>query len=155
MTPSRAVAKGDDKDPLDVEGAIDQLNVALRGQYRSALQYTIAAGSTTGFEYQGVADRLKSFAEAELLDARHLVEKIVTLGGEPTTEVAPLRHHADVGDTVAWLVETETETIEALQDTIPHTGHTGDSEALEHRLEHTIMRKQEQVDFLERARRSQ
>jgi hypothetical protein len=43
------------------------------------------------------------------------------------------------------------EAIESLQDVIPATGHTGDSEALEHRLEHTIMRKQEQLDALARA----
>jgi bacterioferritin (cytochrome b1) len=147
------MAKGADKDPLDIEGAIAQLNRALTGQYRSALQFALAAGSITGFEHQGVADRLKSFANADLLDARHLVEKIVTLGGDPTTEVAPLRYDGDVGVVVEWLIEAETETIEALQDTIPYTGHTGDSEALEHRLEHMIMRKQEQVDFLERARR--
>ena len=52
------------------------------------------------------------------------------------------------------LIELEKETIEALQDTIPATGHTGDSEALEHRLEHMIMRKQEQVDALLRAQGS-
>ena len=51
------------------------------------------------------------------------------------------------------LIELEQEAIEALQDTIPATGHTGDSEALEHRLEHMIMRKQEQVDTLLRAQR--
>ena len=148
------MAKGEDKDPLDVEGAIKQLNVALSGQYRSVLQYTLAAASITGFEYQGVADRLKGFAQDDLLDARHLAEKIVTLGGAPTTDVAKLRHDADVAKAIDWLIETESETIEALQDTIPHTGHTGDSEALEHRLEHIIMRKQEQVDFLVRARGS-
>ena len=54
---------------------------------------------------------------------------------------------------IARLVELEQEAIEALQDTIPATGHTGDSEALEHRLEHMIMRKQEQVDTLVRASR--
>lgn len=146
------MAKGDDKDPLDAEGAIEQLNAALAGQYRSVLQYTIAAASITGFEYQGVADRLKGFAAADLEDARSLAEKIVTLGGAPTTDVEPLRHHDEVAELVDWLIETESQTIEALQDTIPHTGHTGDSEALEHRLEHVIMRKQEQVDFLIRAR---
>ena len=36
---------------------------------------------------------------------------------------------------------------------IPETGHEGASEALEHLLEHIIMRKQEQVDFLVRAMR--
>jgi bacterioferritin (cytochrome b1) len=146
------MAKGDDKDPLDVEGAVRQLNVALSGQYRSVLQYTLAAAAVTGFEHVGLADRLKAFAAAELEDARSLAEKIVTLGGEPTTTVGELKHHADAAEAFDWLIETEAETIEALQDTIPHTGHTGDSEALEHRLEHVIMRKQEQVDFLIRAR---
>src|SRR5215217_4361605 len=46
------------------------------------------------------------------------------------------------------------ETIEALQASIEPTGREGRSEALEHRLEHIIMRKQEQVDFLERAKRT-
>jgi len=47
------------------------------------------------------------------------------------------------------LIELETEAIDALQATIPATGHTGDAEA----LEHMILRKQEQVDTLLRARR--
>ena len=43
--------------------------------------------------------------------------------------------------------------IEALQESIEPTGREGRSEALEHMLEHIIMRKQNQVDFLLRARR--
>ena len=146
------VAKGDDKDPLDREGAIEQLNLALTTQYRSVLQYTIAAGSATGFEHQGLSDHLWAFAQAELTDLRRLVEKIVALGGEPTTDLEAPRFHAEPAEAVAWLLESEPATIEALQDTISHTGHTGDSEALEHRLEHMIMRKQEQLDTLVRAR---
>ncbi len=42
------------------------------------------------------------------------------------------------------------EVIEALHAVIPHTGQEGRSEALEHLLEHVIMRKQEQVDALQR-----
>jgi hypothetical protein len=44
--------------------------------------------------------------------------------------------------------------IEALQSAIEPTGREGRSEALEHMLEHMIMRKQRQVDRLARARRS-
>lgn len=65
-------------------------------------------------------------------------------------EIAPLSPVASAEDMVARLVETEREAIEALQDVIPATGNMGDSEALEHRLEHMIMRKQEQVDALVR-----
>jgi bacterioferritin (cytochrome b1) len=140
-----------DKDPLDVDLALERLGAALPLQLRSATAYTIAAGSITGFEYLGLSDVLWRFAEADLADARRLVEKIVTLGGEPVDRVDGFGLPADGAAKIARLIELEKETIEALQDTIPATGHTGDSEALEHRLEHMIMRKQEQVDTLMRA----
>jgi bacterioferritin (cytochrome b1) len=143
----------DDKDPLDVDGAVERLNAALRLQYRSVLGYTVAAGSVTGFEHQGIADLLWRFAQAELEDSRRIVEKIVTLGGEPDVVPADVELHSSPDGMVAWLIDAEREALEAFQDVIPTTGHTADSEALEHRMEHLIMRKQEQVDALERARR--
>ena len=45
----------------------------------------------------------------------------------------------------------EEEAVEALQEAIEPTGREGRSEALEHMLEHQIMRKQRQADFLQRA----
>ncbi|HZO06167.1 MAG TPA: hypothetical protein VFB52_07245, partial [Solirubrobacterales bacterium] len=68
-----------------------------------------------------------------------------------TTEVAALKHETDPEKALAWLVECEQEAIEALQAAIEPTGREGRSEALEHMLEHQIMRKQEQADFLARA----
>ncbi len=53
-----------------------------------------------------------------------------------------------------WLVESESEALQALQDAIEPTGREAASEAVEHRLEHIIMRKQEQVDVLLRGRRT-
>jgi bacterioferritin (cytochrome b1) len=144
----------DQEESLDVEGAIERLNSALRLQNRSVLQYSINSGSLFGFEFQALGDRLWLFAEAELSDARLLVEKIVALGGDPTTEVAELRWTGDPGDAVDWLIETEEEAVETLQEAIEPTGREGRSEALEHLLEHIIMRKQNQVDFLVRARRT-
>ena len=143
-----------DKDPLDVDLALERLSTALPLQLRSAAAYTMAAGSITGFQYLGLTDLLWRFAEADLADARRLVEKIVTLGGKPIDRVDGFDLPPDGDGIVGRLIELETEAIEALQDTIPATGHTGDSEALEHRLEHMIMRKQEQVDTLVRARRA-
>jgi bacterioferritin (cytochrome b1) len=147
-----AMPQDQEKDPLDAGAAIERLNDALRLQYRSVLGYTVAAGSVTGFEHQGLAELLWRFAQAEVEDARRVVEKLVTLGGEPTVEVAAVERHASPQAMVDWLIAVEAETLEAFQDVIPTTGHTADSEALEHRLEHLIMRKQEQVDTLRRAR---
>jgi bacterioferritin (cytochrome b1) len=142
-----------DKDPLDVDLALERLGKALPLQLRSAAAYTMAAGSITGFEYLGLSNLLWRFAEADLADTRRLVEKVVTLGGDPVDSVSGFDLPNSSDGIVARLIELERETIEALQDTIPATGHTGDSEALEHRLEHIIMRKQEQVDTLLRAQR--
>ena len=138
-------------DPLEVEAVLDLLDTALALQYRSALQYTQVAGSLTGLEWTVLGVQLWAFAEAELDDARRLVEKVTTLGGTATVEVAPVRHHDESEAMIRWMIDAETEAIEALQDVIPTTGQEGRSEALEHRLEHIIMRKQEQVDALIRA----
>jgi bacterioferritin (cytochrome b1) len=143
-----------DKDPMDEQGVIRALNAALVLQSRSAIAYVVAAGSLTGFQFQPLALELGRFALEETNDARHLVEKIVTLGGEPTTEVADLPFHADPVDAIEALIDHETRTIEALQGVIPPSGQEGRSEALEHRMEHMIMRKQEQVDALIRASRA-
>lgn len=71
---------------LDEKLARERLNAALSLQYRSALGHTLASGSLFGFEYQALGDRLWEYGQAELADARLLVEKIVALEGEPTTE---------------------------------------------------------------------
>jgi bacterioferritin (cytochrome b1) len=144
-----------DKDLLDVDLALERLGKALPLQLRSAAAYTMAAGSITGFQYVGLPSLQWQFAQAELADARRLVEKIVTLGGSPVDSVSGFALPPDGDGIVKRLIELEQEAIEALQDTIPATGHTGDSEALEHRLEHMIMRKQEQVDTLLRALRTE
>ena len=139
------------EEQLDEKKAIEQLNIALEQQYRSALQYSIVAASLTGLESQGMGERLTSYGDQELSGARHLIEKVVSFGGEPSTKVAELRFDPAPGDALGWLLECEEAVIEALQESIEPTGREGRSEALEHMLEHQIMRKQEQVDFLRRA----
>ena len=137
---------------MDTGEQIKALNAALRLQLRSAAQYALTAGTITGFEYQGLAGDLARFAAADLDDARRLAEKVTALGGDPLHEVAPPRFNADVRQAVDWLIESESEALQALQDAIEPTGREAASEAVEHRLEHIIMRKQEQVDCLLRAR---
>lgn len=141
----------DQEEKLDEGLAIERLNAALARQYRSALQYSVVAASLRGLEAQAVGDKLTELGDAELDGVRRLIEKIVSFGGEPTTSVAALRFHTGARDALANLIEGEEEAIEALQESIEPTGREGRSEALEHMLEHLIMRKQEQVDFLKRA----
>ncbi len=138
---------------MDVEEQIECLNRALRLQHRSVLLYSLTAGSVIGLEYQAHADKMRQHSLSELEDATRLVEKITALGGEPTTDVAPMEFSADPADALDKLIDCEGETLEELQAAIEPTGREAAAEAVEHRLEHMIMRKQEQVDYLLRARR--
>ncbi len=137
---------------MDVSAVIEGLNAVLNKQYRSVLDFTLFAGSARGFTYQALSKELWNFAEAELTDTRRIVEKITALGGEPTTAVGSSSLHRDPLHTVEALIASESDCIDALKACIPHTGQEGRSEALEHLLEHIILRKQNQVDLLLRLR---
>ena len=143
----------DKPDPMDEPRVLEQLNRALVLQQRSVLQFTMGAGSMFGLEYQAVGAQLWTFARAELDDTKLLVEKITALGGDPTVEVGELRWTSDPGEAVDAMIAAEEETVAALHAVIPHSGQEPRSEALEHLMEHLIMRKQNQVDWLRRARR--
>jgi bacterioferritin (cytochrome b1) len=138
---------------MDTQKQIDHLNDALRLLHRSVLHYSLVAGSVIGLEYQAHAEKMREHSLSELEDATRLVEKITALGGEPTTDVAPIDFTADPSEALEQLIDAESETLEALQAAIEPTGREAASEAVEHRLEHMIMRKQEQVDYLLRAKR--
>ena len=141
-----------DDDKMDVPTVIPLLNRALPLQMRSAALYTWAAGAATGVEFQAVGKTFEEFGRLELDDGRRLIEKLVGLGGDATTEIAPFEPVPSQAG-VSKIVEYENEALSALHDIIPETGQEARSEALEHLLEHIIMRKQEQIDFLERVRR--
>lgn len=141
----------DPEEQLDEGKAVERLNAALRLQQRSVLQYSLVAASLRGLEAQALGAKLTEFGDQELADARRLIEKIVSFGGAPTTEVAELRHHSNVTEALNWLIECEAAAVEALQEAIEPTGRDGRSEALEHLMEHLILRKQHQIDFLDRS----
>jgi bacterioferritin (cytochrome b1) len=137
---------------MDVPAVLKCLNRALRLQNRSVLLFTMAAGGGQGPHALPLGELLTRYAHDELTDTRTVVSKIVSLGGEPDAAVEPFEYRADIGDALGHLIETEREAIAALHEVIPPSGQEPRSEALEHLMEHLIMRKQAQVDALERAR---
>ena len=139
------------EETIEREDAIEHLNAALALQYRSALHYSTLAASLSGPGAIALGVQLAEFGDLELNGARALIEKIVSFGGEPELKVAELRYSSDPSQALDQLLECERETIEAMQAAIEPTGREGASEALEHTLEHQIMRKQRQVDLLVRA----
>ncbi|MCA1706578.1 MAG: ferritin-like domain-containing protein [Actinobacteria bacterium] len=142
----------DDDDKMKVGKVKDLLNKAIPLQVRSAAIFTWAAGAATGIEFQTLGVQFEEFGRLELEDARRLIEKLVALGGDPVTDVAPFDKISADADGIKKLIAYEEEVLEALHAVIPESGQEPRSEALEHLMEHMLMRKQEQVDFLERVR---
>jgi bacterioferritin (cytochrome b1) len=143
----------DDQDKMKVKKVIELLNEAIPLQFRSSALFTWAAGTATGVDVQAVGMKLEEFGRLELDDARRLIEKTAGLGGSATTEIAGFQLAKLSKQGLAKIIKYEQEGLDALHRIIPETGQEARSEALEHLLEHIIMRKQEQVDFLERVRR--
>lgn len=139
-----------DDDRMNVNGARDQLNNALRLQYRSVLEMTLVAGSLTGVQWQPLEPLVSSWAAADFDDLRRLVQKIVALGGRPASEPAAFEAVTETEGALSLLLDHECEAVAALHKVIPETGQEPRSEALEHLVEHLIMRKQDQVDTLRR-----
>lgn len=140
-----------DDDAMDTAVVCGLLNEALLLQYRSALGYTVAAGSLRGVAYHGVASALGEWAVEELRGVRLLVEKIIALGGRPVTEPPGIPFDASGETVIRQLIDNEREAVRALHAVIPESGQEPRSEALEHVLEHEIMRKQRHLDTLRRA----
>lgn len=142
-----------DEEPMDVPAVLAALDEALGMLYRSALQYTVVSGSLFGLQYLALGAELRAYGQAELADTRFVVEKIAALGGSPSTGVAPFGWSGDPEEAVRLLLASEKQAIDSLRAVIPHTGTEGRSEALEHLMEHLILRKQNQIDFLTRTLR--
>jgi bacterioferritin len=139
-------------DKPDPAVVVARLNNALSHQLRSLVQYTLAAASISGEEALTMSEALFKFAEAEHADTRLLAEKVSSFGGQPTTEVAATQSDEDPERMLDLLIESERDAIDALYEVIPETGNGGTAEALEHLVEHLLMRKQQQLDVLLRVR---
>lgn len=135
-------------DPMDVEKVLAGLNEAICLQARSIVHMSLLAGSLRGMGAVGTKDQLRAFVLAETEDMVKLTEKASALGGHPVADVGRVEVDTDPGTALPALLRHEQEAIAALHAVIPSTGQEARSEALEHLLEHLIMRKQQQVDYL-------
>ena len=143
-----------ESDELDSEKVLSTLENALQLQARSILTMTQLAGTLRGLPGTAVKQQLREYVLAELEETYQLMEKHSALGGELTLELPTIRVDRDPDKALDDLMDLECETVAALHEVIPHSGQEPRSEALEHLLEHVIMRKQNQVDWLRRAIRT-
>jgi hypothetical protein len=133
---------------MDEDGVRRSLTHALALQARSLLELTMLAGGLRGLSGVGTKSQLRQFVQHELEDTYLLTEKLVSLGGSAAVDLEKVEVDRDAQRALATLLEREREVIAALHAVIPFSGQEPRSEALEHLLEHVIMRKQQQADFV-------
>lgn len=80
---------------VDKTRLIELLNEDLSLEYRSVLQYVHQLATIKGAKYQQTLNELGDHLNQELEHALILSKQIDFLGGEPTTEVAPVHRSTD------------------------------------------------------------
>jgi bacterioferritin len=75
---------------VDKQEIIDRLNQDLSGELGAIIQYLTYAAKTTGPYRPQLSEFFLAEIADEQLHAQFLANKIVALGGEPTTEVRPV-----------------------------------------------------------------
>lgn len=75
---------------MDKQSLIDKLNEDLAGELSAIIQYTTYAAKATGPYRPQLAQFFLAEVADEQLHAQYLANKIVALGGEPTTSARPV-----------------------------------------------------------------
>jgi hypothetical protein len=135
-------------DSMDLDKVHETLADAISMQAQSVLTMAVMAGTVRGIGGAAIKQSLREFVLAELADSYQLMEKLSALGGRVAIGTAAIDVSTDAGSALQSLLEHEAATVSALHGVIPHSGQEARSEALEHLLEHVIMRKQQQIDYL-------
>ena len=90
---------------------VDALNEDLAREYQAVIQYRTYASAVRG-PYR---PELRAFFEAEITDemthAQLLADKVVSLGGTPATQNAPVRFSDDAREMLRFALEDEEATI--------------------------------------------
>ncbi len=135
-------------DTMDVDNVHQSLDIAIHKQGESVLTMALMAGSLRGVEGAALKQSLRAFVLADLEDTYLLIEKMSALGGRPSMAAKQVSLPDDTAEAISALLDHEVDVVAALHAVIPHSGQEPRSEALEHLLEHIIMRKQQQIDYL-------
>lgn len=133
---------------MDLDKVYETLGHAVNLQAESVLTMALMGGTLRGVEGAAIKQSLREFVLAELEDTYQLIEKLSALGADVSIQATAISVSTDADDALSTLLEHEVDAVAALHGVIPHSGQEPRSEALEHLLEHVIMRKQQQVDYL-------
>ena len=133
---------------LDNTKLIKLMNEGLEMEYASQIQYLTQSAITKGPYAEALMARFKEIAGDETEHAQILRDRIVALGGVPTTKVGEIQIHKDSLQAVKINLKYEVDTVDfyrKLLNLIPH-----DEVILYEAVEHVLQDSQEHVEELSR-----
>ncbi len=133
---------------FDKTKILQLMNEGLEMEYASYIQYVTQAAITTGPYADGLIARFEEIAGDEAEHAKLLRQRIVALGGKPTTKVGDIQVHKDSMQAVKINLKYERDTVDfyrKMLNLIPH-----DEVILYEAIEHIVEDSQEHVEELER-----
>lgn len=132
---------------MNKEQVIAELNHILSLEYTSVLQYTHESFMLDGLERPQYLQMFRGEAAESLAHAQMIGEKIVALGGVPTTEVGELTVATDLRDMLQNNLRLERSAVEAYSRALTVAR---DDVALRTMLEAQVATEQASVEELER-----
>ncbi|MBI3304014.1 MAG: ferritin-like domain-containing protein [Deltaproteobacteria bacterium] len=132
---------------MDRKAVIKALNDALALEYAAVVQYAQFSYCVKGFRRLAVAGWFFEQATKSLTHARQMGDKIVALGGIPTTRVELVREAQDLTGMVKLSLEMERRSVESYQAAL---ALAADDTALRVLLESRVEAEQADVEELEK-----
>ena len=102
------------------------LNKAIAREIQVSIQYMWQHIRATGIESLEFADRLKGIAVQEMKHAEAIAERLDYLGGDPTTQPAPIKVGKTLQEMIANDIEAEEEAISLYREIIKTAMEEGD-----------------------------
>ena len=136
-------------DAVTLDDLLEGLNMDLAAEFQAVMTYRLFASLTTGPYRHEIREFFESEIPDELEHARFLADKIVALGGEPTTEPLPVEITRDNREMFEIAQQAESDTIERYEERVRQAEALGET-GLKVRLEDMIVDETEHKEEMER-----
>ncbi len=134
---------------MDKKQLIDGLNQDLANEMGAAIRYMYQTSLAKGFHGEELRELLRPDIAEEMAHATFLMDKIVTLGGDPVTVPTPFEKHTEVKDILEYDLKMERQDIETYKKRIEQADAIGDI-GLKVKLEDIIADETEHAEQIER-----
>ena len=134
------------------EEIINELNNALEIEHSAIIMYLHHAEFAKGLNAEPIIARLKEIASDEEKHRDMLRERIVALGGIPSTKLSDLeiKHSDDIEEMLRDELREEGEAVKLYQKILSMVKGLENNETLNHAIYHLIQGEQEHVEELKR-----